>query len=116
VLGPFNQFKRNWQDPEAMHPGTTKPVICKPAQFIKACSPKYADVLLVDDSALKSEGVGPLGGRRHANKPEEFLVMKTFAGDSSDNELEVDKGSGMLALKARLEELEAARKHRFCEE
>jgi hypothetical protein len=39
--------------------------------------------------------------------------MKTFAGDSSDDELEVGKGSGMLALQARLTELEAARKDRF---
>ena len=39
--------------------------------------------------------------------------MKTFTGDSSDNELEVDKGAGMLALKARLQQLETARKGRF---
>ena len=113
VLGPFNQFKRHCKDPGAMHPGTTKPVICKPIQFIKSIAPKYADIVLVDDSALKSGGVGPSGARRHANKPEEFIVMKTFAGDSSDNELEVGKGSGMLALQARLKELEAARKDRF---
>ena len=113
VLGPFNQFKRKPEDPGAVHPGTSKPVICKPVHFIKSCSPKYADVLLVDDSAVKSEGVGPARARRHANKPEEFIVMKTFTGDSSDNELEVDKGAGMLALKARLQQLETARKGRF---
>ena len=108
-----NQFKRHCKDPGALHPGTTKPVICKPVQFIKSIAPKYADIVLVDDSALKSEGLGPSGARRHTNEPEEFIVMKTFAGDSSDNELEVGKGSGMLALQARLTELEAARKDRF---
>ena len=61
---------------------------------------------MVDNDVEKSQGLGPVNNRRWVNKPEEHIELKSFKGESDDDEL---IGAGALALEAKLKALERAR-------
>ena len=83
-----NTFKNN--------PG--KFIVIKPIKYLKTLCPHYEHVVLFDNNIEKCLGFSQKPDCRLANKPNEYIIVKSFRGDLRDNELQYGVGTGCLRL------------------
>jgi hypothetical protein len=108
VFTAFEFCKRNVQDKDYFHAGTTKPVYVKPVQVIRTTLPQFAHILLVDNDLEKSLGLG--NPRTMANADDEHLEISPYRGEEGDVDLEPGKGAGALAIMEKVASIRSSLK------
>ena len=80
----------------ANNPG--KFIVIKPINHLKAMLPQYTDIVLFDNNIEKCLGFSQKPGCRSSNSPTEYIIVKSFQGDSNDTELQFGVGEGCTKL------------------
>ena len=69
--------------------------------------PQYEDIVLFDNNIEKCMGFSQKPGSRLSNKEDEYIIVKSFRGDTNDNELEYGKGKGCTQLLEFIDEYQS---------
>ena len=75
-----------------------KSIVIKPLSLVRSMLPQYKNIVLFDNNIEKSLGFTQKAGCRLSNSPEEYIIVKSFRGDSDDIELKYGVGEGCTKL------------------
>ena len=88
-----------------------KSIVIKPVSMLKSMLPHYDDVVLFDNNVEKMLGFSQKKNCRMSNSDDEYIIVKSFRGDSNDNELEYGVGDGCTKLFEYIENYLIRRTH-----
>jgi len=97
MLGAIPEFRRRGKS--RFFPGSSKVIYAKPLKAVKMMFPSYAGYLQIDDDIEKMMGLGSGRKRRLFNNSDEYVITPKFAGDLTDNALQM--GVGVTAVEVR---------------